>query len=141
MKIAIMGTGTMACLFGCRMLQQGHEVWLVSGWKEQVEKIAANGLVLSENDKEDVVLHPHVTLNAADAVADGVYPELVMISSKGYQTAYTMGRAMPLVGPESRVLTLQNGMGNAETIAQFVPQDRVFFGAASVAADAHDRLI
>ena len=34
MKIAIMGTGTMACLFGCRMLQQGHEVWLVSGWKE-----------------------------------------------------------------------------------------------------------
>ena len=118
MKIAIMGTGTMACLFGCRMLQQGHEVWLVSGWKEQVEKIAANGLVLSENDKEDVVLHPHVTLNAADAVADGVYPELVMISSKGYQTAYTMGRAMPLVGPERRVLTLQNGMGNAETIAQ-----------------------
>ena len=138
MKIAIMGTGTMACLFGCRMLQQGHEVWLVSGWKEQVEKIAANGLVLSENDKEDVVLHPHVTLNAADAVADGVYPELVMISSKGYQTAYTMGRAMPLVGPESRVLTLPNGMGNAETIAQFVPQDRVFFGAASVAADAHE---
>lgn len=55
MKIAIMGTGTMACLFGCRMLQQGHKVWLVSGWKEQVEKIAANGLVLSENDKEDVV--------------------------------------------------------------------------------------
>lgn len=136
MKIAIMGTGTMACLFGCRMIQQGHEVWLVSGWKEQVEKIAADGLILTQAGHDDVILHPHVALDAADAVADGVYPALVMISSKGYQTAYTMGRAMPLVGPESRVLTLQNGMGNAETIAQFVPQDRVFFGAASVAADA-----
>ena len=136
MKIAIMGTGTMACLFGSRMLQQGHEVWLVSSWKEQVEKIAADGLILSENGHEDVVLHPHVTLSAQEAAADGVYPELVMISSKTYQTERTITNAMPLIGPETRVLTLQNGMGSAEIIAAKVPAERVYFGAASVAADA-----
>lgn len=136
MKIVIMGTGTMACLFGCRMMQQGHQVWLVSGWREQVEKISADGLTLSEAGREDVILRPHVTLDPASAVADGTYPELVIISSKGYQTDYTTVRAMPLIGPDSRVLTLQNGMGNAEIIAQHVPVERVFFGSASVAADA-----
>ena len=137
MKIAIMGTGTMACLFGGRMIQNGHDVWLVSGWKEQVEKIGADGLILSQEGQEDVVLHPHVTLSAEEVVADGVYPELVMISSKTYQTARTVRNALPLIGEKTRVLTLQNGMGSAEIIAEKVPGSRVFFGAASVAADSH----
>ena len=136
MKIAIMGTGTMASLFAARMLQAGHEVWMVSGWKEQVEKIAADGLTLEQDGCEDITFYPHVTLNAADAVTDGVFPELVMISSKGYQTERTVKNALPLIGKESRVLTLQNGMGNAEIIAGYVPVERVFFGAASLASDA-----
>ncbi|MCI6027010.1 MAG: ketopantoate reductase family protein [Oscillospiraceae bacterium] len=139
MKIAIMGTGTMACLFGGRMFQQGHEVWLVSGWKEQVETILQSGLVLSEAGRDDLVLHPHVTLHAQDVVAGGAgYPELVMISCKGYQTVRTVANALPLIGPDTRVLTLQNGMGNAEIIAERVPVEHVFFGAASVAADSHE---
>ena len=136
MKIAIMGTGTMACLFGARMLQTGNEVWLVSGWRDQVETINANGLTLVEKDREDVLLHPHVVYKAEDVIADGSYPDLVMISSKGYQTERTVKNALPLIGKESRVLTLQNGMGNADIIAKYVPAERVFFGAASVAADA-----
>lgn len=135
MKIAIMGTGAMACLFGARMIQAGHEVWLVSGWKEQVEKIRSSGLVLSEKGQEDAVVHPNVTLHAGDAVSDGIAPDLVLISSKGYQTAHTVHSALEIIGSETRVLTLQNGMGNAETIAGFIPGDRIFFGAASVAAD------
>lgn len=136
MKIVIMGTGAMACLFGGRMMQAGNEVWLVSGWKEQADTIASKGLTLSEKDQEDVILHPHVTLHAEDVVADGgKYPDLVMISSKGYQTGRTIKNALPVVGPETRVLTLQNGMGNADVIASYVPAEHVFFGAASVAAD------
>ena len=136
MKIVIMGTGTMACLFGGRMEQHGHEVWLVTGWRAQAEKIAADGLRLIQKGHEDLLLHPHVTMDAAEAVADGVYPELVMISSKGYQTERTIRNAMSAIGSETRVLTLQNGMGNAEIIARYVPAERVFFGAASLAADA-----
>ena len=136
MKIAIMGTGTMASLFAARMLQAGHDVWMVSGWKEQVEKIAADGLVLEQDGCDDLTLHPHVTLDAADAVKDGVFPELVMISSKGYQTERTVRNALPLIGPESLVLTLQNGMGNAEIISAYVPAERIYFGAASLASDA-----
>lgn len=134
MKIAIMGTGAMACLFGGRMLLARNDVWLVSGWKEQVETIRENGLTLSQAGEEDISLHPHVTLDAAEAAADG-YPDLVLISSKGYQTERTIKNALPLIGPGTRVLTLQNGMGNADVIAQFVPAECIYFGAASVAAD------
>lgn len=137
MKIVIMGTGAMACLFGGRMLQAGNEVWLVSGWREQVEAIRTNGITLSEKEHDDLVLHPHVTCRAEDVIADGAaYPELVMISSKGYQTERTVKNALPIIGPETGVLTLQNGMGNADVIAAYVPAERVFFGAASVASDA-----
>lgn len=88
---------------------------------------------------DDLVLHPHVTLHAQDVVAGGAgYPELVMISCKGYQTVRTVANALPLIGPDTRVLTLQNGMGNAEIIAERVPVEHVFFGAASVAADSHE---
>lgn len=135
MKIAIMGTGVMACLFGSRMIQAGNEVWMVSGWKEQVEKIGADGLILSENGQEDLLFRPHVTFHAEDVIADGVAPDLVLISSKGYQTARTVKNALPIIGPDTNVLTLQNGLGNGDTIAQSVPAERVFYGAASVAAD------
>lgn len=136
MKIAVMGTGAMACLFGSRLLLSGHEVWMVSEWAEQVEQIRRNGLVLSRDGTEDIVVHPRVTMRADEVVSDGAKaPDLVLISSKGYQTARTIRHALPLIGPESRVLTLQNGLGNAETIAESVPEDRLFFGAASVGAD------
>ena len=135
MKITIMGTGTMACLFGSRMLQAGNTVWLVSGWEQQVKKISQDGLILSEKDREDILCHPNVTLRAEEVIADGIYPDLVMISSKGYQTERTIQNALPIIGDQTRVLTLQNGMGNADTIAKHVRTDHIFFGAASVAAD------
>lgn len=135
MKIVVMGTGVMACLFGGRMCEAGHDVWLVSNWKEQIEKISKDGLIVSEKDKEDKLFHPHAIYKADEVVADGKYPDLVLISSKGYQTAKTTINALPAIGSATLVLTLQNGMGNGETIAEKVPEDRVFQGAASVAAD------
>ena len=136
MKIAVMGTGTMASLFAARMCQYGHDVWMVSGWQEQIEKIAADGLVLSEDGHEDLTVWPQVTSDAAQAVADGIFPDMVMIWSKVYQTERTVKNALPLIGEKTLVATLQNGMGNAETIGKYVPAERVFFGSASMASDA-----
>lgn len=135
MKVAIMGTGAMASLFGARMAQQGNEVWLVSGWKENVDTVRATGITVHQKDVEDITVFPHATMQAADVIADGVYPDLVLISCKGMQTAATVQKALPIIGEKTSVLTLQNGLGNAEVIAQYVPADRVYFGNASVASD------
>ena len=135
MKLAVMGTGAMACLFGGRMAQQGHETWLVSGWKENVSVIKENGIVIKENAKEDLIVKPHTTLNAADVIADGVYPDMVLISCKGTQTEATIKKALPIIGANTSVLTLQNGMGNADVIVKYVPENQVFYGSASIASD------
>ena len=136
MKIVIMGTGAMACLFGARMSEQGNEVWLISGWKEHVSQIVQNGLTVQEKDKPSFTVYPRAGLNAAEVLAgDAAYPELVLISSKGYQTDAAVQKALNIIGPDTCVLTLQNGIGNADIIAQYVPEDRVFWGSASVAAD------
>lgn len=135
MKIAVMGTGAMACLFGGRMAQYGHETWLVSGWKENVAAISEKGIVIQKKDQEDVLVRPHATLNVTNVIADGVYPDLVLISCKGMQTDATVKRALPIIGESTSVLTLQNGMGNADVIAKYVPAHQVFYGSASIASD------
>ena len=135
MKIAVMGTGAMACLFGGRMAQYGHETWLVSGWKENVTVISEKGIVLKEKDREDLVVKPYATLNASDVIADGVFPDMVLVSCKGMQTEATIKRALPIIGENTSVLTLQNGMGNADVIAKYVPESQIFYGSASIASD------
>lgn len=135
MKIAVMGTGAMACLFGSRMMQQGHETWLVSGWKENVAVIVKQGITLKEKSRDDLIVKPFATLNVSDVIADGVYPDLVLVSCKGTQTEATIKRALPIIGKNTSVLTLQNGMGNADVLVKYVPEAQVYYGSASIASD------
>lgn len=134
MKIAIMGTGAMACLFGGRLMNQGHEVWLISGWKQHLEKIQKDGLTV-QREADSFQVKPHATQRAADVTEAGGYPDLVLISCKGMETRSTVKKALPIIGPETYVLTLQNGIGNADVIAESVAHDRIVYGSASVAAD------
>lgn len=135
MKISVLGTGAMACLFAGRMAQVGHEVWMVSRWKENVEKIGRDGLRLMERGRPDLVAHPRATLHPEDVTADGVRPELVLVSCKTWQTEETVKYSLGIVGENTCVLSLQNGMGNEEILSRYVKADNVFFGAASVAAE------
>jgi 2-dehydropantoate 2-reductase len=57
--------------------------------------------------------------------------DLVPLFVKSHATAEAMADAGPLLGPETDVLTLQNGLGNAETIAEFVAPERVLAGVTT----------
>ena len=134
MKITVMGTGAMACLFAARLAGQGHEVWMVSHWKEQLAAISRDGLTLREDGKPDALTWPRVTDRPELVTEDGRDPRLVLVLCKGYQTQRTMQDAVKLLGADTLVLTLQNGLGNAECVARYVPERNVFFGAANVGA-------
>ncbi len=135
MKIAILGTGAMACLFAGRMVQAGHEVWMVSRWQEHVEKINRDGIRMLEQNMPALTLRPRATLRPGDVTADGVSPELVLVSCKTWQTKDTLRYSLDMIGENTCVLSLQNGLGNEETLAQYVNRNNVFFGSASVAAE------
>ncbi|HLE97423.1 MAG TPA: 2-dehydropantoate 2-reductase, partial [Candidatus Thermoplasmatota archaeon] len=72
----------------------------------------------------------HARPNALTDVRQAPTPDLLLVTVKAYDTAPAADAARPIVGPATRVLTLQNGLGNAEALrARF--GDRVLAGVTS----------
>ncbi len=129
MKIAIIGAGAMGSLFGGRLALAGEEVWLLDVWEEHVRTINDKGLVIAAAGK-DVIARPKATTRPEDiGTAD-----LVVIFVKSTATRAAAGTAAGLLGPDTAALTLQNGYGNAETIATVVGTDRVIAGTTAQGA-------
>ena len=108
-EILIFGAGAMGSFFG-GLLAMRHEVTLV-GRKDHMEAVAAHGLRIS--GKTVRLARPF----AATRVPRGVNPELVLVTTKAYDTADAM-RALRPFAATATFLTLQNGLHNAEVIAQ-----------------------
>lgn len=127
MKIAIVGAGAMGCLYGGRLAQAGEEVWLIDTWEEHVNTMKEKGLTIISNGKVDSVeVNTGINPDEVGAV------DLVMIFTKSYATYEAALTAKVHLGTETLVLTLQNGLGNAEKIAEVVGTDRVVVGTTAM---------
>jgi 2-dehydropantoate 2-reductase len=126
MKIAVLGAGAMGSLFGGRLAEAGHEVVLLSTWAEYVERVNREGLVLDGPDGTRLI-RVRATLSPAEAGP----AQLVIVSVKATRTRAALAGALELVGPETAVLTLQNGLGNVETLAEMVGPGRVIAGTSN----------
>src|SRR4051794_28163967 len=121
MRIAVVGAGAMGSIFGGLLAQAGEEVTLIDVWREAVEAINSQGLRVEEKSGETRTIRVRATTDPAD-----VGPvDLVLVFVKCYHTEDAMRRAAPLLGPETAVLSLQNGWGNAPRIAAIVGGVRV----------------
>ncbi len=129
MKIAIIGAGAMGSLFGGRLALAGEEVWLLDVWEEHVRTIGDKGLSIATAAKE-LVSRPRATTRPEDIGR----ADLVIIFVKSSATRPAAETAAGLLGPETAVLTLQNGYGNAEVIAAVVGKDRVIAGTTAQGA-------
>ena len=123
MKLAVIGAGSMGSLFGGLLSTTGSEVWLIDIREDHVRAIREAGLSL-ETDQGTKLLQPRAT---TDPAAVGLV-ELLIVFVKASHTAEAMQAARPLIADDTLVLTLQNGLGNAETIAQTVGPERVILG-------------
>lgn len=129
MKIAIIGAGAMGSLYGARLTQAGEDVWLLDTWQENINTIREKGItVISANGVEVI------PVKATTAVDDIGESDLVIIFVKSHATHEAALEAAALLGPETMVLTLQNGLGNAEQIAAVVGPDRVVVGTTAMGA-------
>ena len=125
MKIAVMGAGGVGGYFGGLLARGGHDVTFIARG-QHLDAIRSNGLkVISANDGEFTV-HCGAT---DDPAAAGVH-ELVIFAVKMYDNEHTMRLIQPLVGPESIVLTLQNGIDNGDLLADIFGRERVMIGSA-----------
>src|SRR5436190_723845 len=98
-----------AGLFG----SAGHEVWAIDAWQEHVEAIRLNGLRV-EGASGDRVVPIRATTDAAEAGE----ADLVVIATKAMDVEAAAEGARPLVGAETLVLSIQNGLGGPDAAAR-----------------------
>ncbi len=122
----MVGAGAMGCLYGGHLAEAGVDVSLVDVWREHVDAINANGLHTTGVSGDRVVRVPATTNPETVGRV-----ELVLVFVKSYDTAKAMQGSMPLIGGDTCVLTLQNGLGNLEAIAESVGLGRVLGGTTS----------
>ena len=142
MKVTMMGAGAMGGMVGARLAAAGNDVWLVDTWREHVAKMQKDGLTLDTREGTQV-LKVRATTNVHDVYDQDGYMELVIIFVNTNFTDRITRDAKVIIGPDTYVLTVQNGVGNADIIAKYVPKNRIILGttlaAGVVEGPAHVR--
>jgi 2-dehydropantoate 2-reductase len=125
MRIGVLGgAGAMGGIFGGRLAQAGEDVILVDVAQPAVDTINEHGLIL-----EDRSGHKHsVPVKASTRPADVGPVDLLLVFVKCYHTEAAVQSALPMIGPSTTLLTLQNGWGNAPRIANVIGQQRLMVG-------------
>ena len=124
MEIAIIGAGVLGSIFGIILSGKGFDVTLIEVLEERVRLIAREGLWIQWPDGERN--HSRVSITSD---VDGVgVKDLVMVCVKGYHTRSAIESALSMVGDDTIVLSVQNGLGNLEVIAEVVGPQRVVGG-------------
>jgi 2-dehydropantoate 2-reductase len=119
----------MGSLFGGLLAAAGEEVWLFDVWEAHVKAIQNSGLTIVSPQGE-LVTKPQAT---TDLEAIGRV-DLVVIFVKSTATSDAANVAVRLLNPDTAVLTLQNGYGNAEQLAAVVGKERVVAGTTAQGA-------
>lgn len=133
--IVITGAGAMGCLLAARLALSGNRVTVVDVDRQRLDRIAAEGIVLEDEAGQRIA---RVAAGTADEVtADG--PDgpinLLILMTKGMHTRAAVRSVAHLAASGCCALTLQNGLGNAEILAETFTPDRVLWGVTDLPAD------
>jgi 2-dehydropantoate 2-reductase len=114
----------MGGIFGGFLARSGEDVTLIDVAKPAVEAINAGGIVIEQKDGTVATVPVKATTDPAS-----VGPvDLILNFVKCYHTEPAINSAKPMLGPDTAILTLQNGWGNADRIAAIVGRERVMVG-------------
>jgi len=128
MKIVIVGPGAMGCLFGAFLAKFGQEVYLFDRRKERADTISKNGITVE--GISDLKTPVKATTNSKDIKNC----DLIIICVKSYDTEEATKEVKSLIGKNTFVLTLQNGVGNVEAISKIVGENKTVGGVTSQGA-------
>lgn len=129
MKIAIVGPGAIGCLFAGLLSRAGQEVWLIDHDASRARQLARRGIHVSGLSGE---FHASVRATAEPKEVSGA--ELSLIAVKAYHTSEAALAAQSALSPTGAALTLQNGLGNVETLQQALGAERVLGGSTAQGA-------
>ncbi len=122
MKIAVIGAGAMGSIYGGH-LSLHNDVTLIDTNPKVIETVQQNGLKIEENGQENIY-------RPSDAVScEGMEPvDLIILFVKALYSKAALSGNRNLIGPNTYVMTLQNGSGHEDILGEFVPQDHIIIG-------------
>jgi 2-dehydropantoate 2-reductase len=112
-RILVHGAGAVGGYFGALLARGGHEVWLVARG-DNLDALRTRGVVVELDGETLRVPSVHAVAEPRDAPP----AELILVCVKSYDTAAAAVGLRPAVGPDTVVLSLQNGVENEEILAR-----------------------
>jgi 2-dehydropantoate 2-reductase len=129
MKIVIAGPGAMGCLFAAFLSKSAEDIWLLDKQKERAAMINQQGIIV-----EGISGNWQAKVKATADVQEIGNADLIIIAVKSYDTKQAIMQAKSVLGENSSVLTLQNGIGNIEIIGEAVGSEKVIGGVSNQGA-------
>ncbi|CCQ95132.1 2-dehydropantoate 2-reductase [[Clostridium] ultunense Esp] len=126
MRIAIIGAGAMGSLYGGYLSKGDNDVYLVDIWEDHINRINDKGLIIVEKDVE-ILVKPRGITDSKDMGP----MDLVIVFVKSIHTKNAIENNLPIIGPQTMVLSLQNGYGNSDDISQYVQKSNIILGTTS----------
>ena len=133
-RIVVLGAGAVGCFFGGMLARAGKEVLLIAR-DNHVQAIKKNGLLMEFQDSQE-----YVAIEASSNIKDIATADLILCCVKSPDTEPVMREIKDLIKPDALILSLQNGVDNAERIAQVVPNhaiSAVVYVATGMGGDGH----
>lgn len=132
MKICMLGSGSLGSTIGGTLAEAGNEVYLIDRWEEHVKAINDKGLLLidgaQDNHERYIKVNAQTNYNKI-GVADLV---IVLVKSFATKKAIEEAKASSIIGANTLVMSLQNGLGNEEAIIEVIGKDQVIGGKTYV---------
>jgi 2-dehydropantoate 2-reductase len=128
MHLLVIGAGAVGAFVGARLALAGHDVCLV-GRPALLDAVRASGLTLIEPDASPRTTTPHCVNSISSAFTDTAQYELALLTVKAYDTDAVIGELRAATDNVPSILTLQNGVGNEEALADAFGADAVLSGA------------
>ena len=130
----MMGSGGVGGYFGGRMAAAGQDVTFIARGRH-LAAIRAEGLRIDSRDIGDAIVHP---AKATDDPAEVGIADYVIIGIKLWDTEAVGRSILPMVGSETTVVSLQNGVECDDVLAEIVGEERLIGGVAFIASSVSE---
>lgn len=133
MRIVVVGPGAIGCLFAACLSKVNPDTWILDKDKQRARKINEQGITV-----EGISGNWKTKIKATAAVEEINTADLIIIAVKSYDTHAASVSIKRLISEKTSVITLQNGLGNVETIGEVVGEDKVIAAVTSQGATLLD---
>jgi len=129
-SILLVGTGALATLFAARLGEAGHSVSMLGTWKQGLQALRENGARIVDSDGNEQAYQVHATDDPHEV--SGAKFAIVLV--KSWQTERAAHQLKLALADDGHALTLQNGLGNRETLTRDLGAGRVSLGVTTTGA-------